>query len=49
MENTGHLVLDIDGMTCSSCVARVEKSLMAFSSVFVVLNSLRLRVATLKS
>ncbi len=38
MENTGHLVLDIDGMTCSSCVARVEKSLMAVPGVQASVN-----------
>ena len=38
MENTGHLVLDIEGMTCSSCVARVEKSLMAVPGVQASVN-----------
>ena len=38
MENTGHLVLDIDGMTCSSCVVRVEKSLMAVPGVQASVN-----------
>lgn len=38
MENTGHLVLDIDGMTCSSCVAQVEKSLMAVPGVQASVN-----------
>ena len=38
MTDIEHLVLDIDGMTCSSCVARVEKSLTALPGVHASVN-----------
>lgn len=37
-ENTSTVVLDIEGMTCSSCVARVEKTLTEIPGVTAAVN-----------